>query len=148
MIKRAKNKIFSAIMVLFILFLNSFNALSLNENRISDFIPMMQLLEPQSVDSNFYHICFDDKSLNGWSIQIGVYSQKENAVSAQNTLLSAVDVWTNIQEIERDSRVLYRLICMREMNYYAVKKVLNQIKPQFPDAFISSFLNLKLSIKS
>lgn len=148
MIKRANNKIFNTIVVLFILFLNSFNALGLSENRISDFIKKLQFVEPQSIDSNVYHICFDDKSLNGWSIQIGVYSQMENAILAQNTLLSAVDVWTNIQEIERDSRVLYRLICMREMNYYAVKKVLNQIKPQFPDAFISSFLNLKLSVKS
>lgn len=87
--------------------------------------------------------CFATDSLFGWCVQIGSYSNKKNAEKAQKTVSEKTNEWSCIQEISRNDKTLYRVICGKNIENNRANEVKNILKDIFPDAFTTNFITLK-----
>jgi len=92
-------------------------------------------------------MCMDSDTLSGWCIQVGAFSQKGNAMNTYDKVLEITNDWVCIQEIERNERSLYRVVATKTMDYELTKENLAKIQEYYPEAYITTYLNLKLTAK-
>lgn len=92
-------------------------------------------------------MCMDSDTLSGWCIQVGAFSQKGNAMSTYDNVLKITNDWVCIQEIERNNNSMYRVVATKTMDYDLAINNLAKIKEYYPEAYITTYLNLKLTVK-
>lgn len=92
-------------------------------------------------------MCMDSDTLSGWCIQVGAFSQKGNAMNTYDNVLEITNDWVCIQEIERNKHSMYRVVALKTMDYELAKENLAKIQETYPEAYITTYLNLKLTAK-
>lgn len=90
-------------------------------------------------------MCMENDTLSGWCIQIGAFALKSNAVMTYDKVLELTNDWVCIQEIDRSDMPLYRVIASKTMDYNSCKANLEIIRTVYPEAFITSYVNLRLT---
>lgn len=90
-------------------------------------------------------MCMDSDTLSGWCIQIGAFSLKSNALITYDKVFELTNDWVCIQEIDRSDMPLYRVIASKTMDYTSCKTNLEKIRTVYPEAFITSYVNLRLT---
>jgi hypothetical protein len=92
-------------------------------------------------------MCMDSDTLSGWCIQVGAFSQKGNAMNTYDNVLEITNDWVCIQEIERSEKTLFRVVASKTMDYDVAKENLSKIQEVYPDAYLTTYVNLKLTAK-
>ena len=92
-------------------------------------------------------MCMDSDTLSGWCIQVGAFSQKGNAMNTYDNVLEITNDWVCIQEIERNEKTLFRVVASKTMDYDVAKENLSKIQEVYPDAYLTTYVNLKLTAK-
>ncbi len=92
-------------------------------------------------------MCMDSDTLSGWCVQVGAFSQKGNAINTYDNVLEITNDWVCIQEIERNERSLYRVVASKTMDYDSAKENLTKIQEVYPEAYLTTYVNLKLTAK-
>lgn len=90
-------------------------------------------------------MCMESDTLSGWCIQIGAFALKANAMITYDKVLELTNDWVCIQEIDRSESLLYRVIASKTMDYDSCKENLEKIRAIYPEAFITSYVNLRLT---
>ncbi len=90
-------------------------------------------------------MCMENDTLSGWCIQIGAFALKSNAIITYDKVLELTNDWVCIQEIDRSDMPMYRVIASKTMDYNSCKSNLEKIRTVYPEAFITSYINLRLT---
>lgn len=90
-------------------------------------------------------LCMESDTLSGWCIQIGAFALKANAMITYDKVLELTKDWVCIQEIDRNESLLYRVIASKTMDYNSCISNLEIIRTIYPEAFITSYVNLRLT---